>query len=73
MSDPDTVLPSTPATDPVALITHERESSIAGAPEAIRGSPPVIHHRSYPPPLLLDTAICVLLVLVVALLCRRVL
>ncbi|KAG8217447.1 hypothetical protein J3R82DRAFT_5592 [Butyriboletus roseoflavus] len=73
MSDPDPVVPSKPATEPVSSITEEREASIAGLTETIRGSPLVINHRSYRPPLLLDTAICVLLVLVVALLCRRVL
>ncbi|KAG2146927.1 UBC-like protein [Suillus bovinus] len=39
----------------------------------VRETPQLTHRSSHRPPLILDTAICVLLVLVLALLCRRVL
>ncbi|KIJ69486.1 hypothetical protein HYDPIDRAFT_106112 [Hydnomerulius pinastri MD-312] len=62
-----------PASEPETTINQDQESSLASRSEAIRGSPQALRHSSHRPPLLLDTAICVLLVLVVALLCRRVL
>ncbi|KAF9228006.1 UBC-like protein [Gyrodon lividus] len=70
---PDSPVSSTRSAEPEIPITQDQESSVGSHTEAIRGSPQTLHHRSHRPPLLLDTAICVLLVLVVALLCRRVL
>ncbi|KAG9318411.1 UBC-like protein [Chiua virens] len=71
-SDPDRVGPSTLATEPGPATIQARESPATAHTEAIRGSPLPVHcsRRS---PLLLDTAICVLVVLVIALLFRRVL
>jgi ubiquitin-conjugating enzyme E2 J1 len=64
ISDPDSATISTLVTKSEPSIPGERDS---------RGSQPAIRRRSHRPPLLLDTAICVLLVLLVALLFRRVL
>ncbi|KAF8841189.1 UBC-like protein [Paxillus ammoniavirescens] len=58
---------------PEIPIGQGQDSPVASHTEAIRGSLQSLHHRSHRSPLLLDTVICVLLVLVVALLCRRVL
>jgi len=71
-SDSDPTAISTLVTGSGPSIAGERDR-IASRTEAVRGSPLVIRYRSHRSPLLLDTAICVLLVLVVALLCRRVL
>lgn len=69
-ADPDRDVPLTPTAEPGP---SEPERPIPSRTEAARGPHLLIHHRSYRPPLLLDTAICVLLVLVVALFLRRVL
>jgi len=70
--DLDPTAPLTPVTGLAPSITEEQESPIPSRIEANRDSPPAIRRRSYRPPLLLDTAICVLVVLVVTLLLRRV-
>ncbi|KAI9566501.1 UBC-like protein [Boletus coccyginus] len=72
ISDPDPTVISTLVTESGPSVVEERDR-IPSHTEAVRGSSLVIHHRSHRPPLVLDTAICVLLLLVVALLCRRVL
>ncbi|KAF8136285.1 UBC-like protein [Boletus edulis] len=69
ISDPDQAAISTLVTESRSSIVGEQDRTPSGT-EAIRGSQLPVYHR---PPLLLDTAICLLLVLVVALLCRRVL
>jgi len=71
MLTPDPPVSSTP--EPKIPITQDQESLLTSRTEASRGSTQALHHRSHRPPLLLDTAICVLVVLAVALLCRRVL
>lgn len=70
--DLDPAARSRPVAGLAPSITEERESPIPSRIEANRGSLPAIRRRSHRPPFLLDTAICVLLVLVVALFLRRV-
>lgn len=72
LSDPDPTPISTLVTESGLSNAGERDRIPSGT-ETIRGSQLPIRRRSHRPPLLLDTAIGVLLVLVVALLCRRVL
>ncbi|KAG6376083.1 ubiquitin-conjugating enzyme/RWD-like protein [Boletus reticuloceps] len=72
ISDLDQAAISTLVTESRPSIVGEQDRTPSGT-AATRGSQLPVHHRSHRPPLLLDTAICLLLVLVVALLCRRVL
>ncbi|KAJ8517553.1 hypothetical protein ONZ45_g5271 [Pleurotus djamor] len=64
--------PSTPS--PAFIARAPRDSTLVGAPPTDEATPTASGPRRSPqrPPLLLDTAICVLLVLVFALLCRRI-
>ncbi|TCD66461.1 hypothetical protein EIP91_001341 [Steccherinum ochraceum] len=77
--------PSTPVDDPseeassspsvtTASASHGSTSTSTQTQSPPSDRPPIILRRSTPrPPIILDTAICVLLVLVFALICRRVL
>lgn len=68
LTNPDQ--PSSPETSPPELAVHDQERA---SDESNHVSVNRAHGSTLRPPLLLDTAICVLLVLVVGLLCRRVL
>ncbi|KAI6006051.1 UBC-like protein [Pisolithus albus] len=66
LTQPGTPPPTAIRQDPERLPETRNQSNLVSAMNPVR-------HSTLRPPLLLDTAICVLLVLVVGLLCRRVL